>query len=719
VDLKVEGAQIPTKTISQSGISLDLNGLQPLLQRLDWLIQQAISALQTRQKVEGQLGISWLQKTEISLEPTPIQIRSDSLLAWLQKTFNLSAFDLDILAISLTPELDRHYERIYTYIQDEMSNKRPTVDMVLNLLCATISEKLSRRQHFTTNAPLIYHRLLHLYPEPQQQQSTLLAHRLILDSQVVRLLLHQPGLDSRLTSDCQLLEPTRDCDTLFLLADVQTSLTALAKLDWEKQQPLLLYFQGTDRTGKCRTAQTLAKSLDIPLLIADLARMVEDKTQFEEKLQLLWREAWFFNYLLYIENFDVLYLPEHQILYQSFLRELEKNRGITILTGVQNWIPTATGAKGLITVTFTIPESSQRREYWLTHLKAAQISIEERELDVLSDRFLLTPDQIADAVATAYNTTRWLSITTASSQNNNQQNPDRSLSSFLNLCNAARAQSGYDLTALARKIEPQYTWDDIILSADPKTQLREICNQTLYRNLVLNEWGFDRKLSLGKGLNALFSGQPGTGKTMAAEVIANELQLDLYQIDLSQIVSKYIGETEKNLNRIFTAAANSNAILLFDEADALFGKRSEVKDAHDRYANLEIAYLLQKMEEYEGIAILTTNFSNNIDDAFTRRLSFIIGFPFPKEPERHQIWQKIFPQSTPRSAELDLEFMARRFEIAGGNIRNIALAAAYLAAAEGVKIRMSHLIRATRREYQKMGKVLMDDELGNYAGLRT
>lgn len=279
----------------------------------------------------------------------------------------------------------------------------------------------------------------------------------------------------------------------------------------------------------------------------------------------------------------------------------------------------------------------------------------------------------------------------------------------------------FDLTpaaasdALLRKFLHQDVVCLSVFSSEPVSERDRAQHQTK----VLSEWGFDNHFSMGKGINALFTGVPGTGKTMAAEAIAHELQLDLYKIDLSQIVSKYIGETEKNLDRIFTAAATSNAILLFDEADAIFGKRSEVKDARDRYANIEIGYLLQKMEKYEGIAILTTNLANNIDDAFTRRLSFIIGFPFPKEAERYQIWQKIFPASTPRSAELDLEFMARRFEIAGGNIRNIALAAAFLAAAEKADdVTMSHLLRATRREYQKIGKIILDEDLGSYAKSR-
>jgi SpoVK/Ycf46/Vps4 family AAA+-type ATPase len=205
-------------------------------------------------------------------------------------------------------------------------------------------------------------------------------------------------------------------------------------------------------------------------------------------------------------------------------------------------------------------------------------------------------------------------------------------------------------------------------------------------------------------LNALFSGPPGTGKTMAAEVIAKELQLDLYQIDLSQVVSKYIGETEKNLHRIFAEAQSSNAILFFDEADALFGKRSEVKDAHDRYANIEIGYLLQKMEEYEGIAILATNLRQHLDEAFTRRMQFIVEFPFPDEESRRRIWQVTFPVETPMAAEVDFSLLAREIKLAGGNIKNIGLAAAFYAASDGGVVGLQHLVQAARREFQKLGR---------------
>jgi SpoVK/Ycf46/Vps4 family AAA+-type ATPase len=235
------------------------------------------------------------------------------------------------------------------------------------------------------------------------------------------------------------------------------------------------------------------------------------------------------------------------------------------------------------------------------------------------------------------------------------------------------------------------------------------------RERVLGDWGFGTKLSRGRGTTALFAGPPGTGKTTAAEVVAGDLGLDLFTIDLSAVVSKYIGETEKNLERIFSAAEDTDAILFFDEADALFGKRSDVREAHDRYANIEVAYLLQRMEQYEGIAILATSLRQHLDDAFTRRLAFVVDFPFPGDAERRRIWELTLA-GAPLAAGADLDLLARGFRLSGGSIRNAALQAAFLAAGDGTPVGMPHLLDAVRRELRKMGKVAPDAAAGLLAG---
>ncbi|NOY64092.1 MAG: ATP-binding protein, partial [Nitrospirae bacterium] len=263
-------------------------------------------------------------------------------------------------------------------------------------------------------------------------------------------------------------------------------------------------------------------------------------------------------------------------------------------------------------------------------------------------------------------------------------------------------------------IDSPFHWDDLILPPDRKRQLREICDFVSHKHRVYYHWGFERKLSSGRGLNILFSGPSGTGKTMAAGIIAEEIGADLYRIDLSLVVSKYVGETEKNLDRIFDFAARGNIILFFDEADALFGKRTEIKDSHDRYANIEINYLLQKMEEHEGIVILATNLSKNMDQAFLRRMHFTVEFPFPEKQYRLLIWKRIYPEETPLSDDIDFEFLAERLQIAGGNIKNIALNSAVFAAAEGRPVSMKHIIRAAAREYQKMGRLCTRAEFGDY-----
>lgn len=273
-----------------------------------------------------------------------------------------------------------------------------------------------------------------------------------------------------------------------------------------------------------------------------------------------------------------------------------------------------------------------------------------------------------------------------------------------------RERARVRLDGLAQRIAPEATWDDLVLPAGHLELLHDIACHVRHRTQVYERWGFAERESRGLGVTALFAGESGTGKTLAAEVLAADLGLDLYRIDLSATVSKYIGETEKNIRRLFDAAEASGAVLLFDEADALFGKRGEVKDGHDRYANLEVAYLLQRMESYRGLAILTTNMRSHIDRAFLRRLRFVIQFPFPDRDQRADIWRRVFPAAAPLDG-IDPDALAR-MTVPGGSIRSIALSAAFAAAEDGTPVTVDHVMRAARVEYAKSERSLTDAEAG-------
>ena len=273
------------------------------------------------------------------------------------------------------------------------------------------------------------------------------------------------------------------------------------------------------------------------------------------------------------------------------------------------------------------------------------------------------------------------------------------------LLNSAREQSAHSLAKLAVKVEAIHTWDDLVLLPATMKRVKDVAGAIEHRHLVYGQWGFHRRLGTGMGLKVLFAGTSGTGKTMTAGVIAKDLGLELYKIDLQGVVSKYIGETEKNLERIFRAAYCSNAILFFDEADALFGKRSEVKDAHDRYANIEVSYLLQKMEDFDGVVILASNWSNNIDDAFARRMHYVVEFSLPDDTQRAQLWRGMLPVELPLNDDVDLAFLAKQFPIAGGDIKNVVLDAAFAAAQGSQMVTMKQLIQAMARQQIKQGRI--------------
>jgi hypothetical protein len=614
--------------------------------------------------------------------------------------YGLSVFDLDVVLIALAPELDLRYEQLYAYLQDDVTRKRPTVDLALNLLCPGAGEKLGRRGHFEPDAPLVRAGLLHLIPDAEQRPTPLLAHGLKLDEQLVRFLTGQECLDALLAPFCRLVTPTARDGEVTPDTDLSPALAEIAARAHESREPLSLYFQGPAGAGRRRAAEGLARAAGRSLLAVDLPGVAAAAADSGRLFQLVLNEARLRDAILYFDNLDALRRPEHEGAYRALLAALGACAGLSVLSGAQSLSAESLPALRLLTVPFALPGFPERRAIWRETLSAGGIRLADTEVDSLAGRFSFSRPQIAAAVREASLRARWLRGASRPGGRG------RARPTAGELFAAARAQSRHNLSSLATKIEPKYAWEDIQLPADQLEQLREVCAQAGCRQRVYGEWGFGRKMSAGRGVVALFTGPPGTGKTMAAEVIAGELQLDLFKIDLSQIVSKYIGETEKNLDLIFREAQTSNAILFFDEADALFGRRSEVRDAHDRFANIEVGYLLQKVEEFDGIAVLATNLRQNMDDAFVRRMRVIVEFPFPDEEYRRRIWKSVFPREAPLGADVDFEALARAIRLSGGHIKNIALAGAFYAAADGQVITTAHLMRAARREHQTLGRKL-------------
>jgi SpoVK/Ycf46/Vps4 family AAA+-type ATPase len=632
-----------------------------------------------------------------------VELRLENLAA----RFGLGDLERDALLVCLAPELDLRYERLYAYLQDDVTRKRPTVDLALSLLCSTFEDKLAARVAFAPDAPLVHHHLLEALDGASEHAPPLLARFLKVDDRIVDHVLGHDGVDARLRPLVRWAEPSVTWAELSLPEETQGRLVQL--VSWYRAsageggpESLILFLHGPEGVGKRATAGALCREIGAWLLVVDVRELLEGGLPFETAVRLVFREAVLQQVPLYWDGFDRLLADEDRArsCRHILLEHLESLSGLTFLAGQSGWEPSGVlHGKTFVSIDLPVPPYPARRALWEARLEGRAAG--PLDVHALANQFRFGPGQIRDAVATARNRALW-------------RDPEHRQVTMDDLFAACRAHSHHRLGTLARHIRPVYTWDDIVLPPDQSAQLREICHAVRYRPTVYTEWGFERKLSRGKGVNALFTGPSGTGKTMATEIMAHDLGLDLYKIDLSAVVSKYIGETEKNLERIFREAQTSNAILFFDEADALFGKRSEVKDAHDRYANIEIAYLLQRMEEYEGIVILATNLKKNMDEAFVRRMQFTVEFPFPEEADRLRIWRKIWPAETPRGDDLDLVFMARQFRIAGGNIKNIALAAAFLAAADGRSVTMPHLVQATRREYQKMGKLCTQAEFGPY-----
>jgi SpoVK/Ycf46/Vps4 family AAA+-type ATPase len=619
----------------------------------------------------------------------------------LGRHFSLSPFEVDALLVCLLPELELKYQKLYAYVQDDATKKSPTIDLVLRLLCDSPAQRLAQREVFSSQSPLLKYALLRTHDDHPSRPTLLLGKLLQVDERIISYLLGADQMDTRLGVFASLVRPTLTLSDMVLDDGLYSRLMALTQQF--KEASLVCSLYGPRGVGKKSVAEALCHNCRMPILKVELSRIYSADIPFEQSVMLTFREGRLQQAAIYLDGFDRLFDDDKaaRSCYQLLVEQIRHYPHWVFLSGERDWRSRGLWPqKRFVSVNLPDPPYSQRKRLWQKYTSPDLLPAPDGQIDDIASRFRLVGGQIRDAVEAARTTALW---------RNGQDQLNIS-----DLFAACRRESTEILDTQTRKILPKYTWEDIVLPRDQMEQLREICGFIKHRHTVYSEWGFEAKLSSGKGLNVLFAGPSGTGKTMAAEVMANELSLDLYKIDLSAIVSKYIGETEKNLKQVFQEGQASNAILFFDEADALFGKRSEVRDSHDRYANIEIAYLLQRTEEYEGIVILATNLRKNIDEAFTRRMHSVVDFPMPEEQERHSIWQRVFPAGVPLSKDVDLGFLARQFKISGGNIKNIALNAAFLAAEDGGCVSMENLIRATKREYQKMGKLCTEGDFAAY-----
>jgi ATPase family associated with various cellular activities (AAA) len=601
------------------------------------------------------------------LDAAAAAMPSPAALDLLCTRFGLSELERALLVLCAGVELDSRFAALCARVQGDAAKVQPTFSLALAVLPSPHWSAI------TPAAPLRRWRLIDASHGPLL---TLAALR--IDERILHYLAGVQHLDERLAG---LVEP------LHAAGELVPSHAALAQriaAAWSQPSARMHVVQlcGDDLAAQRAIAAAACASAGLSAAVMKAQSLPAAPGELDVLLRLWRREAILTGSALLLEHDD---LDASDAARGAALDRLIETLGTPLLlSGSERrrarHVP-------LLTLDVRRPTTREQRGVWQDALRSAPVPL-NGEIDALAAQFDLTPRKVYAACGEAAS----LPADFAAA-----------------LWDACRTQARPRLDDLAQRIEPAAGWDDLVLPEAQTRVLHEITLHVRQRTTVYDTWGFATKGTRGLGISALFAGVSGTGKTMAAEVLANALRLDLYRIDLSAVVSKYIGETEKNLRRVFDAAEEGGAILLFDEADALFGKRSEVKDSHDRYANIEVSYLLQRMEAYRGLAILTTNLKSALDPAFLRRIRFIVQFPFPDAAQRAEIWRRMFPAQTP-TEDLDPAKLAR-LNVAGGNIRNIALSAAFLAAGAGEPVRMTHLLRATQGEYAKLEKSLSEMEV--------
>jgi hypothetical protein len=603
---------------------------------------------------------------------------ADLRLRRLAADFGLVPLDVEILLVALAPDVDPRFEQLYGYLNDDVTRRRASAGLAL-ALCGVPQGSAPARARLGAGSPLVTAGLM-VVEDPERP---LLSRALRVPDRVTDHLLGgdhpHPGL-----VDVVHHGPVR------LELDAGPLARALAS------GVELVYLREQPGSGAVALACAAAAAVGRPALVLDLRRLAT-RPDAVELAGVAVREARLSGAVLVGWPLDQL--SEHP----EVIRVLARVGGVphgrpVVLAGPGPWDPLWSATPPLLLDAPAL-DVAQRTALWTASLDGRGVGAEPGlDTGLATAQFVLTPDQVVHAArsATLQATVRGTPVTAA------------------DLGQGVRAQNAVGLGRLARRVEPAVGWRDLVLPPATVAQLREIALRARYRTRVLDEWRMRPGGGRGRGVTALFAGDSGTGKTMSAEVIAADLGLDLYAVDLSSVIDKYVGETEKNLERIFTEAAGVNAVLLFDEADAIFGKRSEVRDAHDRYANVESAYLLQRMESFDGLAILATNLRANLDDALTRRLDLLIDFPMPDEEHRRALWDRCLGERAPRASELDLDFCAAAFELSGGNIRSAVVAAAYLAAEQDRPVTTADLVGGVYREYRKLGRPTLETEFGHY-----
>jgi len=600
---------------------------------------------------------------------------ADLRLRRLARNFRLDEIDIELLLIAMAPDVDARFERLYGYLQDDVSRRRASVGLGLEL-CGLPSSGAYARSRLAAGAPLVDEYLVLV----EESERPVLTRSVRVPDRVTAHLLGSDMPDAVVAG-------------LAYQGEQATPEEASTLVRWMREQgSRLAYIRERPGASGAALASAAFAQIGRPTLAMDLERLrPDDDPPMVAALTAL--EAGLTGAGVVAGPVEVLFakgLPA--------VRAFSEMPALIVLVGSRSWDPAWARDVPFICEA-PVPDARQRAELWRRNLNGD--TPPGLDLAGTMAQFRLTAEQVHRAARAARMEAHARDVPLDEDE----------------LKAGARAQNAAGLERLARRIQPAVGFSDLVLPPDTMAQLKELLTRARYREQVLDIWKMAGPSARRRGLTALFAGPSGTGKTMAAEVLASELGLDLYTVDLATVVDKYVGETEKNLDRIFAEAERVNGVILFDEADALFGKRSEASDAHDRYANVEVAYLLQRMELFEGIAILATNLRANLDEAFTRRLDALVDFPEPEEEYRRRLWERSLGTTMPRDPNLDLDFLARAFKLSGGAIRNIAVAAAYAAAEEQRAMSMADLIRATQREYLKMGLLTVESEFGQYYGL--